>query len=482
MAQAQTTKKYETIIGLEVHVELGTDTKVFCDSPAHYGGEPNTHICPGCLGLPGALPVPNRKAVEYAIRASLALNCEIASWTRFDRKNYHYPDLPTGYQITQNDFPLGRNGWLDIEVDGETKRIRIRRIHLEQDAGKSLHEGVVGGTGIDLNRAGVPLIEIVTEPDIRSPEEARLFLTKLRNVILYTGVSDVKMEEGSLRCDANISIHPVGSDTWGEIIEIKNMNSFRSVYRALQYEEERQAWLLDNGERIETATRHWNEARGETMPSRSKEEAHDYRFFPEPDVVPMDIDRTWVEEIRNSMPELPDERIARYMNDHGLSSYDANVLVDDRALADFFDAAVAAGADPKAAANWLMSELLGFLNAEGKTLDEVPLTPEALAGMLRLLDEGVISGKIAKEVFEILCREGGDPEKIVKERGLMQISDTSELEAIVQRVLEENPKVVADVRGGKDRAMGFLVGQVMKATRGKANPGLVNELLKKMLS
>ncbi len=469
------------VIGLEVHVELKTRSKMFCSCPVAFGAPPNTHVCPVCLGLPGVLPVPNRTAVEYAIRAALALNCQIPSFSKFDRKNYHYPDLPKNYQISQYDRPLGVNGHVVIRVGGQERRIGIRRLHLEEDTGKSTHEGVAGGSLVDFNRAGVPLVEIVSEPDLRSPEEARLYLQELRTIMLYTGVSDVKMEEGSLRCDANISLRPAGSRELGTLVEIKNMNSFRSVQRALEYEVSRQAALLDAGQRIVRETRHWDEVRGVTFPSRSKEEAHDYRYFPDPDLVPLEIAPAWVEEIRSSLPELPDARRRRYVEAYGLPEYDAEVLVQEPALADFFEGAVAAGANPKGASNWVMVELLGFLNAEGRSLADIPLRPGHLASLLRLIEEGTISGKIAKEVFAQTCRTGRAPEEIVREAGLTQISDADELRQVARQVLAANGPAVADYRAGKKAALGFLVGQMMKATRGKANPALANQILTELL-
>lgn len=477
---AVTAVRYETIIGLEVHVELSTASKMFCGCPAHFGGEPNTHVCPVCLGLPGVLPVPNRRAVEYAMRAALALNCEIAPFSKFDRKNYHYPDLPKNYQISQYDQPLARHGFLTIRTADGERRVRIRRLHLEEDAGKSLHEGGPGSL-LDFNRAGVPLVEVVSEPDLRSPEEARLYLEKLRLLMLYAGVSDVKMEEGSLRCDANISLRPEGSDGYGALVEIKNLNSFRSLQRALEYEVERQTAVLMAGERVVRETRHWDEGRGVTVPSRSKEEAHDYRYFPDPDLVPLEIRREWVEEIRASLPELPDARFRRYTDGWGLSAYDAAVLVENPDLAGFFDAAVAAGAHPKVAANWVMVELQGRLNATGRALAEVPVRPEHLASLLRLVDQGTISGRMAKEVFEAMFETGKAPEEIVAERGLRQIADEGALRQVVAEVLAANPQAVADYRGGKKAAIGFLVGQVMRATRGQASPELANRLLRELL-
>jgi len=475
----------ETVIGLEVHVELSTESKAFCRCSTAFGAEPNTQVCPVCLGLPGALPVLNKRVLEYAIKTGLALNCSIASQSKFDRKNYFYPDLPKAYQISQFDQPIAYDGYVDITVDGQARRIGVKRVHMEEDAGKLIHTGddIATATSslVDLNRAGVPLIEIVTEPDIRSPEEARLYLTKLKTIIQYLGVSDCKMEEGSLRCDANLSVRPRGSSKLGTKSEIKNMNSFRAVFRGLSFEEERQKEAFLAGEEIVQETRHWDESRGITVGMRSKEEAQDYRYFPDPDLPPLAIDPTWVEDIRADLPELPDVRVARFIKEYGLPDYDAEVLTTSQRVADFYDDCVRLHADPKAVSNWIMSEVLRLLNAEGKELDETPLTPEHVTKVLKLMDEGVISGRIAKDVFEETFHTGRDPEEIVKERGLVQISDEDELGRIVAEVLEANPNVVEDYRNGKDKALGYLIGQVMKATRGKANPQMVNRLFKEKL-
>ncbi|MFO7264252.1 MAG: aspartyl/glutamyl-tRNA amidotransferase subunit B [Bacillaceae bacterium G1] len=469
--------RYETVIGLEVHVELSTETKIFCSCSTEFGAPPNTNTCPICLGHPGVLPVLNRRAVEYAMKAALALNCEIAEYTKFDRKNYFYPDLPKAYQISQYDQPIGRNGWVEIEVNGQKKRIGIHRIHLEEDAGKSNHLEGGFATLVDFNRVGVPLIEIVTEPDIRSPEEARLFLEKLRSILLYTEVSDVKMEEGSLRCDANISLRPVGQTTFGTKTELKNMNTFSGVQRALEYEEKRQAKILDAGQEVVQETRRWDENRKETIPMRSKEEAHDYRYFPDPDLVVLHISREWVEDVRRSLPEMPDARKERYVREYGLPEYDAGVLTASKKLADYFEAAVATGAEPKSVSNWVMVELLGYMNKHNLEIEQVKMTPQHLGTMIQMIEKGTISGKIAKTVFADMLESGKDPETIVKEKGLVQISDEGALREIVQKVIENNPQSVSDYLNGKDRALGFLVGQVMKETKGKANPQLVNKLL-----
>ncbi|MCL6449526.1 MAG: Asp-tRNA(Asn)/Glu-tRNA(Gln) amidotransferase subunit GatB [Armatimonadetes bacterium] len=475
---------YEAVIGLEVHVELKTKTKIFCPSTTEFGGAPNTHTCPVCLGLPGVLPVLNKKVLEYAIRAALALNCEIAEFSKFDRKNYYYPDMPKNYQISQYDLPLAKNGYLDIEVDGRTRRIGITRLHMEEDTGKLVHQGTITTTPyslVDYNRAGVPLIEIVSEPDLRSPEEARIYMEKLRSIIQYTGVSDCKMEEGSLRCDANVSVRPKGSPEFGTKTEIKNMNSFKALQRALSYEVQRQIDVLEEGGRIIQETRTWDEGKGVTLPMRSKEEAHDYRYFPEPDLVPLVIDRRWVEEIRASLPELPDRRRQRYLEQFGLPAYDASVLTSTIELAEYFEACTAHYPDAKTVSNWIMGDLSRLLNVHNLEITQCRIRPEQLARMLRLIDQGTISGKIAKTVFEEMFATGSDPEKIVKEKGLVQITDEGAIAAIVEEVIANHPKVVEDYRAGKEKALGFLVGQVMKATRGKANPELVNRLFKARL-
>ncbi|SHF32488.1 aspartyl/glutamyl-tRNA(Asn/Gln) amidotransferase subunit B [Desulfofundulus australicus DSM 11792] len=476
--------EYETIIGLEVHVELKTKSKIFCPSSTEFGGDPNTHVCPVCLGLPGVLPVLNKKVLEYAIRAALALNCEIAEYSKFDRKNYYYPDLPKNYQISQYDLPLARNGYLNIEVNGQTRRIGITRIHMEEDAGKLIHQGTIATSPyslVDYNRTGVPLIEIVSEPDMRSPEEARAYLEKLKTIIQYTGVSDCKMEEGSLRCDANVSVRPKGSREFGTKTEIKNMNSFKALQRALAYEVERQIAVLEEGGRIIQETRTWDESKGVTLPMRSKEEAHDYRYFPEPDLVPLIIDRRWVEEIRATLPELPDERRNRYIKRYDLPAYDATVLTATKEMADYFEECVALYPNAKAVSNWMMGDLARLLNAHNMDITQCKVSPRQLTDMLKLMDRGTISGKIAKTVFEEMFTTGKDPEQIVQEKGLVQITDEGTIAAVVDEVLASNAKVVEDYLKGKDRAFGFLVGQVMKATRGKANPELVNRLLREKL-
>jgi aspartyl-tRNA(Asn)/glutamyl-tRNA(Gln) amidotransferase subunit B len=470
-------KRYETVIGLEVHVELHTKSKIFCGCSTEFGAPPNTHTCPVCLGHPGVLPVLNRQALEFAMKAAMALNCEIASETKFDRKNYFYPDSPKAYQISQYDQPIGRNGWIDIEVNGETKRIGITRLHLEEDAGKLTH--VDGGYAslVDFNRVGTPLVEIVSEPDIRSPEEARAYLEKLRAIMQYCEVSDVKMEEGSMRCDANISIRPWGQKEFGTRAELKNMNSFRGVQRALEYEEERQADLLDAGEEVVQETRRWDEGQGKTFSMRSKEEAHDYRYFPDPDLVHVFIDEEWKERVRATIPELPDARRARYQSEYGLPAYDAGVITSSKKLADLFEQSLNHTKDAKAVSNWIMGDLLGYLNQNGLEFDQVKITGQGLGEMIGLIENGTISTKIAKTVFKNMLETGKLPKQIVEEQGLVQISDEGAILAIVDKVIEGNPQSVADYKAGKEKAIGFLVGQVMKESRGKANPGLVNKLI-----
>ncbi len=466
---------FETIIGLEVHVELKTNSKIFCGCSTNFGAPPNTQTCPICLGHPGVLPVMNKQAVEFAMRAAMALNCEIATDTKFDRKNYFYPDNPKAYQISQFDKPIGENGWIEIEVNGEKKRIGITRLHLEEDAGKLTHTD--DGSLVDFNRVGTPLVEIVSEPDMRTPEEAYAYLEKLKSIIQYTGVSDCKMEEGSLRCDANLSIRPIGQEEFGTKTELKNLNSFSFVQKGLEYEEKRQEKELLAGGEILQETRRYDEQSKKTILMRVKEGSDDYRYFPEPDLVDFYIDDEWKEKVRAQIPELPDERRARYVDELGLPAYDANVLTLTKEMSDFFEATIQQGADAKQAGNWLMGEVSGYLNQNGKELHDVELTPEGLAKLVGLIEKGTISSKIAKKVFKDLIEKGGDPEAIVKEKGLVQISDEGELRKIVTGILDENEQSIEDYKNGKDRALGFLVGQVMKATKGKANPPMVNKLL-----
>ena len=472
-----TTNKYETIIGLEVHVEMNTNSKIFCGCSTEFGAPPNTNVCPICLGHPGVLPVLNREALNKAMKAALALNCQIGTESKFDRKNYFYPDLPKAYQISQYDKPVGEHGWIEIEVNGETRRIGITRVHLEEDAGKSSHAADGSGTLLDYNRVGVPLIEIVSEPDIRTAEEAKAYLEKLKAIMQYCEISDCKMEEGSLRCDANISLRPWGQEQFGTKRELKNMNSFSNVKKALEYEEQAQEDLLERGEEIKQATLRWDDVANKTLVMRSKEDAHDYRYFPDPDLVQMEIDDTWIESIRSTIPELPDERKNRYMAELGLPSYDAEVLTASKNVADYFEQAVATGAEAKAASNWITNDFLRYLNQNNLDIRDAKVQPAQLAAMIKMIDGGKISLKIAKDVFKDMLETGKDPDKIVEEKGLVQISDEGEIAKVVDEVVANNPKSVEDYRAGKEKALGALVGQVMKATKGKANPAVVNKLI-----
>ena len=466
---------FETVIGLEVHVELKTDSKIFSPSPAHFGAEPNTNTNVIDLGYPGVLPVVNKRAVEWGMKAAMALNMTVARESKFDRKNYFYPDNPKAYQISQFDQPIGENGWIDIEVNGETKRIGITRAHLEEDAGKLTHKN--GYSLVDLNRQGTPLIEIVSEPDIRTPEEAYAYLEKLRSIIQYIEVSDVKMEEGSMRCDANISIRPYGQDKFGTKTELKNLNSFTFVKKGLEYEEKRQEQVILSGGIIEQETRRFDETTGATKLMRVKEGSDDYRYFPEPDIVPMVISEEWMEEVRKTIPELPDARQKRYQEELGLPAYDAHVLTLTKEMSDMFEKTVSLGADPKLASNYLMVDVNAYLNKVQKELSETKLTAEGLAGMIKLITDGTISSKIAKKVFAELIEHGGDAEKIVKEKGLVQVSDSGQLLAWVNEALDNNPKSIEDYKNGRDRAIGFLVGQIMKVSKGQANPQMINKML-----
>ena len=466
---------FETVIGLEVHVELKTDSKIFSPSPAHFGAEPNTNTNVIDLGYPGVLPVVNKRAVEWGMKAAMALNMTVARESKFDRKNYFYPDNPKAYQISQFDQPIGENGWIDIEVNGKTKRIGITRAHLEEDAGKLTHKN--GYSLVDLNRQGTPLIEIVSEPDIRTPEEAYAYLEKLRSIIQYIEVSDVKMEEGSMRCDANISIRPYGQDKFGTKTELKNLNSFTFVRKGLEYEEKRQEQVILSGGKIEQETRRFDETTGTTKLMRVKEGSDDYRYFPEPDIVPMIISDEWMEEVRKTIPELPDARQRRYQEELGLPAYDAHVLTLTKEMSDMFEQTVALGADPKLASNYLMVDVNAYLNKVQQELKDTALTAEGLAGMIKLITDGTISSKIAKKVFAELIEHGGDAAQIVKEKGLVQVSDSGQLLAWVNEALDNNPKSIEDYKNGRDRAIGFLVGQIMKASKGQANPQMINKML-----
>lgn len=473
--------KYEAVIGLEVHTELQTTTKIFCGCKTSFGAEPNTNVCPVCLGLPGVLPVLNKRVLEFAVRAGLALNCEISRFSKFDRKNYYYPDLPKNFQTSQFDLPICERGHLDIEVNGEKKQIRITRAHMEEDAGKLVHHGTSITDSdyslVDYNRTGTPLLEIVTEPDMRSAKEAVVYLEKMRAILQYIGISDCRMEEGSLRCDANVSVRPVGQKELGTKAEIKNINSFKGVEKAIEYEALRQAEILEDGGKIIQETRTWDEKEGVTKSMRTKEEANDYRYFPEPDLAPFTVSEEYIEDIRKTLPELPDERRERYIANFGLSSTDAQYMTNDKDTSDYFEKVVAAGADPKASVNWIMGEFASQLSNAGIEIAKAPVTPENLAKLLALIAKGIISGKIAKKVFAEMWKDGADPEEIVKAQGLVQISDTGALKELVVKVIANNPKAVEDFKAGKKKAVGALVGQIMKETKGKANPKVINELL-----
>lgn len=477
--------EYEVVIGLEVHVELKTKTKIFCGCSTEFGAEPNTQVCPGCAGFPGMLPVLNEQAVEYAIKAGLALNCEIADYCKFDRKNYFYPDLPTAYQISQFDYPICLGGYLDIEVDGNKKRIGITRAHLEEDAGKLIHEGNITTSSyslVDLNRAGVPLLEIVSEPDMRSAEEARVYMEKLRSVLLFAGVSDCKMQEGSLRCDANISVRPQGTSTLGTRVEIKNLNSFRALERAIEYEAKRQIETIEDGEELVQETRTWDEEKQVTKSMRTKEEAEDYRYFPDPDLPPVKISRELVDKIKSNMPELPEQAQLRLVNNYGLSEYDAGILTLTPEYLKFFDESVKLYNDAKILANWMMGDLNRLLNNANIEINDSKISPLDFTDLLLLIDKGEISGKMAKDVLEEMFTSGNNPKDIVKKKGIAQISDEDTLISIITEIIANNPKVVEDFKEGKDKALGFFVGQVMKATKGQANPAIVNKLLRESLS
>jgi len=476
--------KYEAVIGLEVHAQLSTNSKVFCTCSTRFGAPPNSQTCPVCIGMPGALPVLNRKIVEFTIKAALATHCTIAPLSQFARKNYFYPDLPKGYQISQYELPLATRGYLEIDIAGESKQIGIHRIHMEEDAGKLFHGENLGdprSSYVDLNRCGVPLIEIVSEPEIHSPEEARAYMTKLRDLLRYLEVCDGNMEEGSLRCDANVSLKPVGATELGVKTEVKNMNSFRFVQKALEYEMERQQRLLEQGQTIVQETRLWDSARGITLSMRSKEEAHDYRYFPEPDLVPLVVDPAWIEKIRASLPELPDAKKARFISQYGIPEYDAGILTASKALADYFEGCVRIHPEPKIVGNWIMGELLREMNKDDREIEDCPVTPEHLAELLTLIEEGTISGKMAKEIFTEMYGSRRSPREIVTEKGMAQISDERALDEVISRVISDNPDQVAAYRQGKEKLFGFFVGQIMKATKGQANPQRVSELLRRRL-
>ena len=477
--------KYEAVIGLEIHCELKTKTKIFCGCATGFGADQNTHVCPVCLGLPGSMPSVNKSVVEFAIKAGLATNCEINQYSKFDRKNYYYPDLPKNWQTSQYDLPICKNGWVDIDVDGEKRRIRLTRIHMEEDAGKLVHSGTTikdsATSNVDYNRTGVPLLEIVSEPDLRSSDEARAYMEKIKAIMEYIDVSNCRMEEGNLRADVNVSLRPVGSEQLGTRTEMKNINSFKGLVDAIDYEIERQTEVLEDGGHVIQETRTWDPARGITLSMRSKENAHDYRYMPEPDLPPIVTSDETIEKYRKELPELPDARRARLEKDYGLSSYDAGIITSSRAEAEYFDAVVATGADAKLAANWIMGDLAKNLNEAELDISKSPVEAERLGKMIQLISKGTISSKIAKKVFAEMWACPDDPEKIVKDKGLVQITDVSAIEGVVDEVIANNPKAVEEYKGGKKKAIGALVGQVMKVTKGKANPQMVNQLLAKKL-
>ncbi len=473
--------EFEPVIGLEVHAQLKTKTKIFCGCSTAFGAPPNTHTCPVCLGMPGVLPVLNKKVVEYTLRMALATHCNITRESRFARKNYFYPDLPKGYQISQYELPIAEHGYVDIEVNGDLRRIGITRIHMEEDAGKLGHDPDRPVSMVDFNRTGVPLIEIVSEPDICRAEEAGAYLRQLRSIVRYLEICDGNLEEGSFRCDANVSIRPKGSQTLGTRTELKNLNSFKHIEKALQYEISRQKEALLDGEQIVQETRLWDPDNNRTISMRGKEEAHDYRYFPDPDLLPLLIDSDWIDTVKKSLPELPDVKKKRFMDQYGLPSYDAELLTSDRSLADYFEVCNRRFAHPKQVSNWIMGSLLGLLNAQEKTIEESPVSADDLAGLLELIEEGLISGKIAKTVFEAMAQTGKPARQIVEEKGLIQITDTDAIEDLVSQIIARHPSEVEAYQNGKTKLLGFFVGQVMQATKGQANPKMVNEILNRKL-
>jgi aspartyl-tRNA(Asn)/glutamyl-tRNA(Gln) amidotransferase subunit B len=484
LASPQAIARYEPVIGLEVHVQLATATKIFCGCPTGFGAPPNTNVCPVCLGLPGALPVLNRTAVELAVKGALALNCEVRPQSRFARKNYFYPDLPKGYQISQYDEPLAEHGFVDIVSGGATRRIGVTRVHMEDDAGKSIHDGFRDSdrcSYVDLNRSGTPLIEIVSDPDMRTSDEAYAYLTEIKQTLQFVEISTCDMEKGHLRCDANVSVRIRGTEPFGTKVEVKNLNSFRFLKQALEYEIARQVAVLDGGGRVLQETRLYNSDLGETFSMRSKENAHDYRYFPEPDLTPLRIPGAWLDELRAAMPELPARKRARFVSEFGLREYDAEVLTQTRAVAEYFETAASVSGDPKSAANWVMGDLLGLLKADGKEISDSPVSAQNLGELLKLVAQGELSRKLAKEVFPRMFATGATAAAIVEKEGLKQISDSGAMEKIVDDVIAANPKQVEQYRGGKATVMNFLVGQVMKATRGQAGVAAVTELLKRKL-
>ncbi|MCP4162299.1 MAG: Asp-tRNA(Asn)/Glu-tRNA(Gln) amidotransferase subunit GatB [Deltaproteobacteria bacterium] len=473
--------EFESVIGLEIHVQLSTESKIFCGCSTKFGSKPNSNTCPVCLGMPGSLPVLNEKVVEYAAKAAIATNCKIIKDNRFARKNYFYPDLPLGYQITQFELPICEDGYLDIKVNGDTKRIGFTRIHLENDAGKSNHDPDRPVSLVDLNRAGTPLIEMVSEPDLRSAEEAVIFLKQVRSIVRYLGICDGNMEQGSFRCDANISIMEKGSKEYGTRTEMKNLNSFRNIEKAINYEIKRQIRVKEDKGEITQETRLYDPNKNRTSAMRGKENDHDYRYFPDPDLLPVVLTDEWIEKIKSKIPELPEAKKERFIKDLNLSEDDAILLVSSRELADYFENALAVFNEPKPVCNWITGTLLGFLNSEGKTISESPVTPDNLANLVKLVSKDTISGKIAKTVFEEMTESGKSPEIIVEEKGLSQVSDVSELESIIDEILENNTAEVERFKGGNKKLMGFFVGQIMKKTKGSANPKVVNQIISEKL-
>ena len=474
--------EYEVVIGLEVHAELSTKTKIYCGCSTEFGSAPNTHCCPVCTGMPGALPVLNEKVVEYAVRAGLAPNCEIARESKQDRKNYFYPDTPRAYQISQFDLPLCAHGHLDVVVDGKEKTIGITRIHIEDDAGKLVHDNYTGGTLVDLNRAGVPLIEIVSEPDMRSAEEAVAYVERLKGILEYIGVSDCKMQEGSLRADVNLSLRPVGQEKFGTRTETKNLNSFRAIARSIEFEIQRQKEILESGGKVYQETRRWDDEAGEGYAMRTKEEANDYRYFPEPDLMPIRLSDEYINNIEDTLPELPESRKKRYIEELGLPEYDAGIITSSKTLSDFFESATKSCGNAKAVSNWIMTDIIRVAREKGIEYNELPFTSEQFAKLITLIDKGTISGSIAKKVFEEMVETGKEPEKIVEEKGLVQISDEGAIKEVVDKIIAANPQSVEDYKNGKDRALGFLVGQCMKEMKGKGNPQILNKLILEYLT
>ena len=473
--------EWEAVIGLEVHAQLLTDSKIFCGCSTRFGAEPNTHTCPVCLGLPGSLPVLNKKVIEFTLRMALATHCSIAPYSLLARKNYFYPDLPKGYQISQYEFPLAEKGWIDIEVNGRAKRVGITRIHIEEDAGKLIHDEVRPVSYVDFNRTGVPLMEIVGEPDLRTPEEAGEYLRRLREILRYLEICDGNMEEGSFRCDANISMRRSGAKDFGTKAELKNMNSFKHVEKALDFEIRRQRAVLEDGGELVQETRLWDAGRGVTLSMRGKEAAHDYRYFPDPDLVPVEIDQAWIEAVQKDLPELPEAKRSRFVGQYGLPEYDAQVLTSSKAMALYFEECLRLHPQPKTVSNWIMVELVRELKRAEKDIEQCPVSAENLAALLDLIQEGEISGKMAKTVFETMFETGKPPRAIVQERGLVQMTDIAQIRAIIEEVLKNNPDKITDYKNGKTKLMGYFVGEVMKKTQGKANPKMVNEILREKL-